>query len=288
MPGWLLLMLAAACLAICLAACAWLAVLPRRRRRRHWQAPYMRSWRTWQVAAQHCGLQRRPAVWLALGLVGLPPLVSLCLFPVKLVPLGCSLLVSVLAPPLALRLLRRRRLRAFEAQLPDALRLIAAAVSAGASISSALERAAAELPFPIAPTLERAVEELRLGAGLDVALRRLERELPISEMSLAATSISVAHHTGADLPRMLKRVAASVEERLRIKGKLKALTAQGVFSGWVVGLAPLFLLGVLHLMEPSYTAPLFNTNTGLAVLAFCLLLELLGLLTIRRIVNIRT
>ncbi len=287
MYGWVLLFLAAICFSCCL-GCAVLAVATRGKSRAPRQAGRWARLLAAQVEeAERCGVARTAALALIASLVAVPPLLTFLLAPAKPLLALLVLLLSLGLPRLAWRVLRQRYLRTFKAQVPDALGMIASSISAGGTITMALETAANEMPAPAGKEFGRVVRALKLGTEMRDALQMLKERVPCGEISLTVVSMMVARETGGDLPGVLKKVAATVNERVRISGKVKSLTAQSVLSGWVVGLVPVFLLGVIYMLEPDYVMPLFNTGAGLAVLGGCLLMEILGLFSIRRIVNIR-
>ncbi len=238
-------------------------------------------------SAEDYGLTRKYAISLLASVVVVPPLLALLFFwgSVTLFFLFCGL--SFYTPTLVWRLLRGRYLRALEAQLPDALEMIASSVSAGHTVTQAFELAGSELAYPMRRVFDRVTRELKLGSGMPEVLARLKLRVPLGEMSLAVVAILVARESGGDLPEVLRKVSATANERAKIRGKIKALTAQGVLSGWVVGLAPVFLLGAIYLLEPEYVMPLFNTTFGMGVLVFSAFMQVLGLFSIRRIVNVR-
>ncbi len=238
-------------------------------------------------SAEDYGLGRKYALGLLVSIVVVPPLLALFLFPGRMPPFLLLCGLSFYTPTFVWRLLRGRYLRALESQLPDALEMIASSVSAGHTVTQAFELAGEELAYPMRQVFDRVTRELKLGSDMAEVLTRLKQRVPLGEMSLAVVAMLVARESGGDLPEILRKVAATANERAKIRGKIRALTAQGVLSGWVVGLAPLFLLGVIYLLEPGYVMPLFNTTPGIGVLVVSACMQALGLFSIRRIVNVR-
>jgi tight adherence protein B len=108
----------------------------------------------------------------------------------------------------------------------------------------------------------------------------------VEEVALLSSALRVARETGGNLAEALERLATTLRDKLTIEGKIRALTAQGKLQGIVVGLLPIALMTVLFHMEPEAMAPLFHTWYGWATLAVIGVLEIVGALIIRKIVNI--
>lgn len=182
--------------------------------------------------------------------------------------------------------LRQRRLRRFDAQLPDALMALGSALRAGASLQSGLRQIVAESPAPLAQELGLVLGEQRLGVTVDESLHHLYVRVPTETCNLVISALRIAADTGGNLAETLERIAGTVRARLHMEGRIGALTAQGRLQARVVGALPLLLMWVLYRLEPEAMRPLWTTAAGWAVLAVIAALETLGLWMIRRIVRI--
>jgi tight adherence protein B len=171
-------------------------------------------------------------------------------------------------------------------QLPAALQVLATSVRAGLSLPQALRAAGEQAPAPLGLEFARIAEEAALGATLDRALENFERRLALPEARLLVASLALARATGASLAPLLDRLVETLRERDRLRGQVRALTAQGRLSGWVVGAAPAVLLAAMALADPEYLRPLIATPAGWALLGLAALLEVLGALTIRAVVRV--
>jgi tight adherence protein B len=196
------------------------------------------------------------------------------------------LAASAALPRLAYRLMRRRRLRQVDEQLPDALLMLAGALRAGVGLGSALQQVVARTPAPLGQEVALLQREQRLGLPMDQALEQLARRVPTPSVALVVSALRVAGETGGTLAETLERTAATVRQRLHMEGRIDALTAQGRLQAWVVGALPLVLLAVLHRMEPQAMALLWTTPIGWGVLATLAFLLAMGVHLIRRIVAI--
>ena len=182
--------------------------------------------------------------------------------------------------------LARRRTGAVRAQMTGALLAMSTSVRAGLSLSQALAAAGIRTPKPLGDELARVSAELALGGSMEAALRGLEARIPIPEMRMLVAGLELARTTGASLAPLLDRLAETLRERERLRGQLRAMTAQGRLSGWVVGMVPVALLGVMSLIDPEFVRPLFSTPAGWMMLGAAVFLEGLGALTIRAMMRV--
>ena len=194
--------------------------------------------------------------------------------------------VLVLSPSLVLRWLRARRIDQVEQQLPDALQMLAGTARAGLSLPAAIRQVSTELAPPLQQELLLVQHEQRLGVSLDDALENLARRIPAQPVKLMVSAMRIANETGGGLAETLERTATTLRSQHAMALKIRALTAQGKLQAWVVGLLPVFLLWVLHRMEPEAMAQLWTTQLGWGVLAAVIVMEFIGVLLIRRIVAI--
>lgn len=193
---------------------------------------------------------------------------------------------SLLIPSFLFALFKRRRMRAITEQLPDAILLIAGALRAGSSLQIAISQMAAEIRPPISQEFFLLLREQRFGISFEDALDNLEKRIPNEEFMLVCAAMKVSRETGGNLAETLERLADTIRNKITIEGKIRALTAQGKLQGIVVGALPLLLVLVLFQMEPAAMAPLLHTWYGWLVIALIVVLEFIGALIIRKIVNI--
>lgn len=207
--------------------------------------------------------------------------------------LGHSLMAALVvagllafAPRLAFGWMRRRRIDRVEAQLPDALVMIAGGAKAGLSLVSAVRQVSAELPPPLSQEFRLMQHEQRLGVSLDDSLENLSHRVPVASVKLMVSAMRIAAETGGGLAETLERTAATLRAQHAMELKIRTLTAQGKLQAWVVGLLPLFLLWVLTQMEPEAMSLLWTTRIGWGVLVAVAIMEFFGVMLVRRIVAI--
>jgi tight adherence protein B len=182
---------------------------------------------------------------------------------------------------------RRVRLKTFAAQLPDAMELVARALRAGHALGAGMHVVAEEMPSPIADEFGRVYEEQNLGIALEDAMRNMCERVPNLDLRFFVTSVAIQRQTGGDLAEILDKIGHVVRERYRILGQVKALTAEGRLSGVVLIALPFLLfLAMLHL-KPDYVKALWETKQGIKMSVFALIMQVLGALIIKKIVDIK-
>jgi tight adherence protein B len=197
-----------------------------------------------------------------------------------------AILTGIL-PLLWLILRRRKRLRKFAKQLPDALELMARALRAGHSLSAGFHLVSEEMAEPICVEFNRVHEEQNLGIPMDEALQSLTERVPNLDLRFFATAIILQKQTGGDLAEILDKIGHLIRERFQIWGQVQALTGEGRLSGIVLlALPPLLFIAVWYL-NPDYVMVLFTDPLGKKMLAVGVVMQILGALVIRKIVNIK-
>ena len=189
-------------------------------------------------------------------------------------------------PRIYLRYLKKQRLKKFNEQLEDALLSISSSLKAGFSINQALEVIASENRKPISVEFSLLIQELRLGVSLDEALNKMSNRLQCQDFELVAVSIMTARLTGGELTATLERLAAVIRERVRITGRIRALTAQGRMQAVIIGLMPLALFLAMMNIAPDMMNAFFKTVPGILCLIAVIILDITGFLVIRKITTI--
>jgi tight adherence protein B len=219
---------------------------------------------------------------LAAGGFALPVVarLSLALAPILAICFG-------IMPLMWLMMRRKRRLKAFAAQLPDALELISRALRAGHSLAAGMDLVREEMSAPISVEFGRVFEEQNLGIPLDEALRSLIDRMPNLDLKFFVTAVVLQRQTGGDLAEILDKIGYLIRERFKIWGQVQALTGEGRLSGIVLlALPPLLFLAVYYL-NADYVMVLFHDPMGMQMLAVAVFLQIVGALVIKKIVNIK-
>lgn len=220
---------------------------------------------------------------LALGF-GSAVLMPLAGLPAVFAPLG--VLMGVL-PFLLFFFKRKHRLAQFAKQLPEALELISRALRAGHSLASGFKLVADEMGTPISTEFERCYESQNLGVPLEEAIEQMTERVPNLDLRFFATAIILQRQTGGDLAEILDKIGYLVRERFKIWGQIQALTGEGRLSGIVLLALPPCLFIVMWRMNPNYCMALFTDPMGHQMLAGAVVMQIIGALVIRKIVNIK-
>ncbi len=182
--------------------------------------------------------------------------------------------------------LQSKRLKAFNGQLADALNLMVNSLRAGYSTIQAMEVISKEMPQPIAGEFGRAVLEMQLGLPFDQAMANLLRRMPSADLDLVITAMSVQREVGGNLAEVLDSIAFTIRERIRIKGDIQVLTAQGRASGMIVTILPFAVGGFVYMYNPSFMGLMFKDPCGWIMIGVGLVLIVIGYFVINKIVNI--
>jgi tight adherence protein B len=182
---------------------------------------------------------------------------------------------------------RKKRLKKFLSQMPDAMELLARALRAGQSFVAGLQIISEEMPTPIASEFGRVYEEQNLGVTVDDALRALCERVPILDLRFFVTSVIIQRQTGGDLAEILDKISYVVRERFRIWGQVQALTGEGRLSGTVLMALPFVMLLLIIHLNYEYASVLWTDETGRKWSLYALAMQVIGAIVIRKIVNIK-
>ncbi len=203
--------------------------------------------------------------------------------------LGLGLLLAVLGlmgPWTAVRRAQAKRLVKIDSQVGDALTVMANSLRAGFSFLQAMDMVSKEMPPPLAKEFSRSLRETSLGTPLDDALLQLGRRVGSQDLDLVVTAVLIQRQVGGNLAEVMDSIGETIRERIRIKGEIKTLTAQGRISGWIIGLLPVALAAFLLALNPEYIAILVNNPVGRLMVGAGVTAEIMGIFVIRKIVQI--
>ena len=189
-------------------------------------------------------------------------------------------------PRFILGFMKRRRVERFNAQLAQGLNGMSNALKAGFSIQQAFESIVQEKENPIAQEFGMFLQQLRVGMNFEEALEDMDRRMNSEDLTLMIQSIEIARQTGGNLTEVFDRIADTIRERSRVEGHIKSLTAQGKIQGNVVGAMPVVLGIVLYLLDPQMMLAFVRSPIGMIVLFAVVIMEIIGVLLIRKIVAI--
>ncbi|NJP06296.1 MAG: secretion system protein [Chloroflexaceae bacterium] len=159
------------------------------------------------------------------------------------------------------------RVKSFNAQLGDTITMMANSLRGGYSFLQTMDLVAREAPEPTASEFKRVVTEVALGRSTEDGLNNLLRRMPSEDLDLLITAVNIQHEVGGNLAQILDTIGHTIRERVRIKGEIKTLTAQGRLSGYVITFLPIGMGLYISAVNPTYMAPLLTF--GLPPDAWC-------------------
>jgi tight adherence protein B len=195
-------------------------------------------------------------------------------------------LVTGALPLIYIQFRKKRRLKAFGAQLPFALDLIKSSLEAGHSLQRAMQVLVSEFADPLGAEFRTVLEQNRIGLPLPRALEDMLKRVPEDDLRLLVVAVRVQTEVGSSLAQIVGRLSEIVRIRQRLRMQIRALTAQSRLGGMVVGILPIVVLSIFSLIQPGYTDRLFHDPTGQKILKFAIGSDLLALITIRRLLRV--
>ena len=213
------------------------------------------------------------------------PLLILLIFRDIPLSLGVFVLLAVM-PSIMYRTMRKKRLRKFEEQLPDALLMVTGAMRAGASLNIALEGLVKEQPPPISQEFELFMREQRIGVEFEKSLGNMDKRLPLQDFAMLTSALRINREIGGNLAEILESLAETLRRKHMMEGKIDSLTAQGKLQGIVMTGLPILLGVLLYFLEPEAMSKLWTTTVGYVVSGVILIMETLGYIMIRKITSI--
>ena len=182
---------------------------------------------------------------------------------------------------------RKKRFAAFLEHLPDALDLMSRGLTAGHAFSESLQMVSSEMPEPIAGEFRKTYEEQNLGLSLKLALENLTQRIPLLDLRMCVTAVLIQRETGGNLAELLEKVAYTIRERFRIMGDLKTLTTSSRMSAWLLCGLPIFVAIAVTVLNPEYMSVLWKDPRGHWLIATAMLMQVTGMLIVRKILNIK-
>jgi tight adherence protein B len=197
--------------------------------------------------------------------------------------------IGIMLPRMYVKRQQAQRLQRFNEQLADMLNLMVNGLRAGYSTMQAMEAVSREMPAPIADEFRRVVQEMQLGISMEAALDNLLRRIPSDDLDLVVAAMNVQREVGGNLAEILDTISYTIRERVRIKGEIRVLTSQVIYSGRFLAMMPLIISAALWFLNRPYMMQFFNPDTrivGLIALGIGALMIAMGYFVMTRIATI--
>ena len=190
-------------------------------------------------------------------------------------------------PLFYLKFRRGKRIKAFNRQLPYVLDLLRSALESGHTLLRGLQMASEHLADPMSSEIRLVLEQVQLGMPLPPALESMYRRIPEEDLGFLVVAVKIQSTVGSSLAEILQHVTASVRNRQRLKDQIQTLTAQSRMSAMIVSGLPALILLAFNFIRPGYARPLFYDPTGVKLLETAIFLDVLALVLMRRIAQVK-
>jgi tight adherence protein B len=200
--------------------------------------------------------------------------------------LGLSLLLGMF-PIMVLRWKRKRKTLKIERFMPDAMELLARSLRAGHTLSGTLDLVSQEIPPPLGSEMRITYEEQKLGLSMPQAFRRMGERVASQDLRFFVTAVIIQAETGGNLSEILDNIGTIIRERLKLKGKVQGLTAEGRFSALILSLLPFVTFFALYVVNRKYVLTLFSDPIGVQMLTVAIISICIGIFIMKRMVTIK-
>ncbi len=202
------------------------------------------------------------------------------------VEIGLTLFFGLL-PLIFVLIAKAKRIEKFNAQLPEALDLIARSLRAGHAFSAGLKTVADEMRDPLGTEFYRTLNEINFGVSIPDALKNLSGRIDCPDLKIFTISVIIQRETGGNLAEILENNGKIIRERFKFQGKIKTLSAPGKLSAIIITILPFVLAFMLSILNPSYLNYLILDPLGQMAIVFAMILAILGMIVMRRMVDIK-
>lgn len=203
--------------------------------------------------------------------------------------IGAGIVLGVLGlmgPFLFVKRKKHQRLDKINSEIGDCLTVMTNSLRAGYSLQQTIDLVSNEMTGPLAVEFKKTLREINFGTPTEKALTNLASHVESEDVDLMVTAVLIQRQIGGNLAEILDNISHTIRERIRIKGEIKTLTAQGRISGIIIGLMPPAIFAILLVINPTYIKVLFESKTGFFIMLGGVVSELLGVVIIKKIVNI--
>jgi tight adherence protein B len=182
---------------------------------------------------------------------------------------------------------KEKRIDRFEAQLPEAMDMLARSLKAGHAFTGGLQMVGQEFPDPVGTEFSKTLDEINFGVAYEDALRNLSSRIDSDDLKLFVISVIIQRTSGGNLAEILENIGRLIRERFKLKGNVRTLTAEGRISAYILLALPFFLGYVMYLLNPKYISVLFTDPIGHFMLAGAGVMMIIGAFVMKRMVDIK-
>jgi tight adherence protein B len=249
--------------------------------------PFAQKWRQQLARADIKLTVAEYAALHIISMIGFFTIGYFVIFGQQLIPAIVAGFIGLFAPRIYVARAIAKRLNDFEQQLPDTLGLWVNALRSGYSVLQSMEAISRDAPEPTATEFRRVVQEVSLGIDNSDALDHLLARVESEDLDLVVTAVNIQREVGGNLAEILEVISHTIRERIKLKGEIRVLTAQGRITGYLISFLPILLALFLYAINPDYMGHLFeNRMCGWPLLGVGLALIGIGATVVQKIVQI--
>ncbi len=222
--------------------------------------------------------------WVCMTLI---PVAILAALGKSFISVTSAGIIGFVIPPFLVQRARKKRQQLFNTQLSEALIVMGNCIKSGYSFQQAMESVAKDMQPPLSNEFSIVLREMRFGVGLEEALNHMVERTENPDLGLLVSAVVTSSQVGANMTDILDNISATIKDRIKIRDEVRVLTAQGRMSGLIIGLLPVVIALMLMLMNPSFIKAFFDDVLGKIMLAVGVVLEIIGFLAVRKVVDIK-
>ena len=223
-------------------------------------------------------------LYSALSALALALVVFIARAPIYVVP-AALLVGGIGVPRWAVSFMRKRRIKAFLAEFPNALDIIVRAVKSGLPLNDGVRLIAHEAKEPVWTEFRRIVEAQQIGLSIPEAAMRMTETMPCTEAGFFGIVIQIQQQAGGNLSEALGNLSRVLRDRKKMKAKVQALSMEAKASAVIIGALPFIVAFLVYLSSPNYIMPLFTTPQGHMILGFSAVWMSIGIFVMRKMMN---
>ncbi len=244
---------------------------------------------SYKILIQQAGLSiSMTQFFIFSGLLGLMVGLTAYIFmEVSFLPLLAGIIAGLGVPRIILKIMAGMRQKKFLDDFADVLESMVRMLKAGMPVSESIAMVAREYKGPVAEEMSIIYDEQRVGTPLPEAITKSARRMPLTEMKMFATAITIQQQTGASLSEVLSNLAALLRARYQLKRKIVALSAEAKYTSVIIGSLPVFVSTALYFINPEYITLLFTDSFGRMLLSGAIIWMGIGIFIMRKMINFK-
>ena len=190
--------------------------------------------------------------------------------------------LGLLLPKIWIKNIGKKRQQDFGKQLVDAFMLLSSSLRAGMSLSQAFEVLTEEMPAPISDEFALVIKENKMGVPLEDCLTHLKHRMPMDDLELFTTAVSIARETGGNLTEILANLVYTIREKRKLDDRVRTLTVQGRMQGAIMGLLPIVFAIFIYFTNPQNFDVMLNDKLGQMLICWAVISEIIGIILIKK------